>query len=335
MAYTGYKRYLGVAKEGATWGSGVAPSKWYDFITEGIAGDPSNLYLETAGQEAYPDGLPGPWKQAGPVEMLLCPENCGEILLAAFGKSTPLSGASVAWQHTFELARPLGSLTLEIFPGKIGSTAYPRRIEGVGIKSLKFEAAARELCIMTVETVGKKETILTSSAFSAHTEVKKPFTFWQSAIEWGGSPLASRIEAFRCTLENPIDDDAFVLDTRFLPGIKMSGHRMLTGEMDIQFESWDEYRRIYGGDATQVTPISGIDASADFALKLVMTGGATNDATYANYKLELDIPHVRLDTSEANVDKRERIVQSVGFTALEVSGSYLFKAILWNRESSY
>jgi len=134
-------------------------------------------------------------------------------------------------------------------------------------------------------------------------------------------------EALRVTVENAIAEDAFVLGSRFLPAIHLSGINV-SGDMDLAFQSWDEYQLFLGGTepATELSPV---------ALNLRFLGESTGSSTadYDKYLVEIDIPSVYYDTSEANFDRRERIVQSLGWTAIyDAVLAYLIKIIVVNKQ---
>ena len=282
--------------------------------------------VETAGLRARRYRVPGPYRVSGSFDMVVAPDNIALLLKAGLGSVSTTAGGGGAYKHEFTPADTLPSLTLEVCPD-VGSRS--RQIVGVGITSLGFEATAREVLTCSVDVLGQKETLVSPS--SPTLPSLRPFIFFEGSLSLGGSDVAN-VEAFRFTIENDIPDDAFVLGSRFLPGLRVQG-MTVSGDMDVAFTTWDLYKRFFG-NATASTPQTSLES---VSLTLTFTGESTGDTTagYENYKFIAEFPKVYFDTSEANFDRRDRIVQSLGWTAIYDSASgYICKLTVINTDAT-
>ncbi|RLE67001.1 MAG: hypothetical protein DRJ38_00075 [Thermoprotei archaeon] len=318
-------RFIGLAEE-SSYGNAATIDHWIDVVSESITSDQQMIDVETAGLRARRYRVPGPYRVGGSFDMVVAPDNITLILKAALGSATTTDSGGGAYKHEFTPADTLPSLTLEICPD-VGSLS--RQVVGVGITSLGFEATAREVLTASVDVIGQKESLVSPS--SPTLPSLRPFIFYEGALSLGGSDVAN-VEAFRFTIENDIPDDAYVLGSRFLPGLRVQG-LTVSGDMDVAFLSWDLYKRFFGS-ATATEPQTSLES---VSLTLTFTGESTGDSTsgYENYKLIAEFPKVYFDTSEANFDRRDRIVQSLGWTAIyDSSSGYICKITVINTSST-
>lgn len=315
-------RYVGVAIE-PSMGDVQTINEYIDVVSESIAGEQNIIYIETAGLgRSIRQAVPGPWGESGSFDMICGPENMEYILQAALGKSHYDVNAATYYKHIWTPASEVPSLTMIISPD-VKSQA--RRLTMTGISSMAFEAVAREVLTATVDVVAKTETLVAEGTPTFST--LRPFVFYDGVLSIDDGEIA-RCEAWRGTYENTIADDAYVLGSRFLPTLIL-GPCNFTGDMDIQFLDWSWYKRYLGGGTSPTTTIQSA------ALKLTFTGDATGGSgEWSNYKLEIDIPKVYLNTSTASFDRRERIVQSADWQAVyDTTSGYLCKFTIWNKRA--
>jgi len=317
-------RFIGLAEE-TTYGTAVDADHWIDVVSESITSSQEMIDVETAAYRARRYRIPGPYRVGGSFDMIVAPDNIGLLLKALLGSVSTTNDGGGRYKHTFTHDTTIPSLTLEICPD-VGNRS--RQITGVGVRSISFESPAREALSATVDVIGSYEKLITPSTPTLPT--LRPFVFYEGSLTMNGSTIAN-VEAVRLTIENDIPDDAFVLGSRYLPGLRLQGFTV-SGEMDITFLSWDYYKRFFGS-ATASAPSTEVES---VSLKLTYTGPSTGGSgEYANYKLEFDMPKVYLDTSEATFDRRERIVQTLGFTAIyDESSDYAIQVVLVNTSSS-
>jgi len=319
-------RFIGIAEE-TTYGTPVASVEYVDVVSESIVGEQSFLDLDTAGSRWIRARYPGAWVQSGSIDLIPNASRISKFLKWALGNVTTTGDATTptAYKHEITPASTLPSFTLEIFPD-VGS--YSRQITGCGITSLRFEAPAREFVTATVDIIGRKEKLISPTTPSFVS--RRPFIFYDGSVS---GLVSANVEAIRLTIENDIADDAFVIDDRFLPGLRVQG-MTVTGELDIAFLNWDIYRKFLGS-ATALEP----GATAD-SYSLTVTFTSTEQtgsavAGYEYYQMKFELPEIYLDTSTANFDRRDRIVQGVSFTAAyNDTAGYIIKATVINEKSA-
>ena len=324
-------RFLGIGKE-STYRTAVSVSEYINIISESIAPDWDRVKLEEAGYRFATDKLPGGFKVTGDISLYVDAQSITKFLEGLLGNvSTSDDGASpaVAYKHTFTPANSLPSYTLEIFPEYPAD--YSRQISGTGILSMRLEAEAGSPLTATIGVLGAKENLISPSSTSPTFANISPLPFNNSSVEIEDSAVAT-VEAFRLDISNSIPDDAFVLNDMFLPALRLEGGE-ITGEMDIAFTSWDYYKLFYGSSsATEPS-----ETPSTVKIELIATGGSTGSSTagYENYKLAITLPKCRLDASNANFDRRSRIVQRLGFEALyDSSSGYAIQVEVVNTKSA-
>ena len=320
-------RYLGIAKETA-YGTAVAPTKYIDFSSFSVNPVRENLYPPTAQRRELVWKKEGPVREKGSLEVEVRPDEIDSFAYWGLGSgTTTAAGDSLAYQH---MIRPseheIYSFTTEA--GSIGT--YARRINGCFITSLKFEAAARENLTCSLDITGRSETLVTP-AQSQTFQTELPFAFHEAAVTLGGSSFTT-MEAFRVSIENSVDEDAFVLGNQFLPGIRLEGINV-TGDIELTFNSWTEYQRFL---ASTTATTFGVQNS--FALKVIFTSVQTTGSVsvgYENYLIEFDLPAIHYDTVEVNEEKRDRIVMTASYTALyNTSSAYAVRVKIINTNST-
>jgi len=319
-------RYLGIGKE-TEYGTPVEVTKYVDLISESIVASNEVIYPETAQGRDLTKQVAGPFKIGGPVNVFAEPENLGLLLLAAFGSVTSEVQGTTAYKHEFKPADALGSLTLEI-GHDTPSTA--RKIAGCKVDKLTIEAAVKELVSASFDVVGKTEEITTPG--TPEFSELPPFVFHQGTASIAGTPNAN-VKAFSVTLENKLqaDEGYRITPDRTIQVLDIAD-LLVKAKLDLAFASTDEYKRFLG-NATAVSPA---DTLEPVALNLKCEGAVIED-TY-KYTFEIDLPKVIYDTTNANINKRDLIVQGVEATALKdetVGVGYSIMATLINKVTSY
>lgn len=305
------KRYLAVAQETA-YGTYVVPTPGvttcYAIVSETLRGNREFLMPETVADRFPTMAIEGPIREAGDIVLFPNSENIGKFLKWLVGQVTTVDDGSGHYKHTFVSTDSIPSFTSEI--GHIIDNA--RQIGGCFVTSLALEAVARELVTATIGVTAKKEKIVTNQDPAQNTfSVKKFFSFKGGTVKIADVAVAN-VEAFRVTYENSVDTDAFALGDQFLPYIALNGYKV-TGSMDLNFNVWDNYRRWLGAasnsEFTDQTPIS---------IQLDCVGEALGGVgDYANHLLRVEMPVTYWRTADANLDRRERVVQTVEFEAIK------------------
>jgi len=297
-------RYLGLASE-TSFGTAASPIAFLDVTSVNIEPAREHFYRSSIARRAIRTKIEGPIREEGTIETDLNVDEQDKLLLYALGKVTTTSSPSVdAYKHELiPTGEPL-PFTLEV-GYELGT--YARRIAGCFVTSLRIEAVQRELVTARFDITGRNESLVTPVSAPSFSTIA-PLSFTGASVEIAGSGVGS-VEAFRLTIENDIDTDAFVLGDQFLPAIRPQGLNV-EGELELAFESWTEYRRFLGA----VTATS-FQEQSPFSLKLDAKGASTGstDPGYENYRLTIDLPKVFYDTAALELSERDRVTLTFGF----------------------
>lgn len=320
-------KFAGVAEE-TTWRTPVTATEWLDIVSESVNPEQGWIDVDTAQDVTLVSRVPGPYLVSGSLEMIVNPDNITKLLKWLMGAVTSTQdGTNQRWKHEFKPDKTFKSFTLELAPEV---ETKSRQIAGCVVRSLALEAPAREIVTASVDVLGAKDKQIDPSTptFSA----LRPFVFFDGGLSLGGSPVAD-VEAFTCTLSRDIPDDIHVLGDRWMPDATKRGQRFtVEGSMDVAFLTWSLYKRFWGGAAV-VEPAL-IPAFVALDLNLIGdTLGGSGD--YANYACKVNLPRCTLNTSEANFDRRDRIVQSLGFSAVyDPTAAYAAKVMVVNAKNT-
>lgn len=321
------KRYFSVGTE-SVYGTPVATVQDMDIVSESISPDNQMIDVETAAYREMRVRVPGPFGLGGGVDFVGNPDVVGTLLYYTFCQQADVTSTNdgTVYYHTMSPQQEIDSFTAEIAPAvpkTPGGTDYKlRRAEGGFITSLSLEATARELVTGSADMTFQTESIQTDDQLPTFSTLN-PLVYHQGTVEIEDSTL-SNVEAFSVTFENDIDTDAFTLGSRFLPSMQIQGFG-ISGELDLQFNDWTSYQKVYDGVGTASEPVTlvGTDTYSSQKLELNLVGEASDAGVgnYANYQVKLEFPNVYFDTAEASFDRRDRIVNNLGWTALYDAGA--------------
>jgi len=299
-------KFIGLGKE-ASYAVSVARTHYLDIVRESLNPDQGYIDPETA---AYREGrlrIPGPYIVSGDVDILVDPDSILEILSALTGQS-PTTPAGTLKTYTFTPQSSLFSVTMEVAPGiPTTGTAKARLLKGAVIKSARFEAPARELITCTLGIHAASDHLRDAGTPTFST--KRPFVFYDGTLYIAGSAVAN-VEAFRVTVENDVPEDTHSLGSRYLQGIRLGGIT-ISGDMDLAFDDWDQYKRFWGS-ATATEPSNTAES-----VKIKLHCTSTDSVAAGSFcQFEIYLPKVYFDTTRANIDRRERIIQGIDFTGI-------------------
>jgi hypothetical protein len=284
---------------------------------------------------------PGGYAVNGDMDLVVSPAIVWPFISAFFGTLTGFSAnaSGDTYQHLYT---PTGNanptyFTLDInndLNDAVVGNPTGRRLLGVGVNSLTFEATAGNLATMTANVIAQKDKLVSMSGITPTYSIISPFSFTDGAVQIGGTTYGC-VEGVRITFENNIPNDNFCLGSRFLNAL-WNQNLNITGSFDISFDTWAEYKRFFGGTAgTSAEPQA---TNYEGSLVITFTGVPTTGgvgAGFTNYAMIINLPRIVYNTTGANLDRFNRIVQNVEFTALySVSESAAAKVTIVNMTSS-
>jgi len=324
-------RYIGFGKE-TTYGTLAAPDKFFDMVRHSVRCIRELASAETMAYRTDRGDYVTTVRVEGDLEGLADPNVLARLLYHNLGDvtTTPDSGtAPVAYKHEFTpvgIGASLPSCTIELGDG--GDTV--RYAKGCGIATLNLEAAAGELVTFTASVIGQDEELAAKSTTITFDDLR-PFRYFEGTLTRAGADISAKVQAFRITIANGIPDDAYTLAAKHLAKLYIQ-ELSITGEIEIVFEDWEDYKRFYGSE----TATEPQDTVTPFALNFKLTGDTTESSVsgYENYQVEFDLPQVKYTGAESPFEQRNRIVQTFAWKAThDKSKGYAIKAIVINTNS--
>jgi len=307
-------RYLGLAKE-ETYGTKKAPTKFYGFLREGVRDSHEFIDVEAAAGRALSRRIAGPWSVEGDIEVFF-QEDMKIFLEGLCGKdshkeTTETVDTTTAYVHTFTPQSWFDGYTLEIYPGlKLSDARY---VTGAVFREATFEAPAREPLTARFSVRGH-DTQLAEKTATPTISTATAFIFYRGEFSAAetllGKTYRPRVEAFRLTHTNDLPDDLYVLFDRGYRGDAATGPLNVTGELDVSFADWSLFKKFLG--SSEAT--SPLEEPTTYKLDLYFYGSTITGA-YKRY-LRIYMPRIQLDAAECSIDRRERIVYGLRFTAL-------------------
>jgi len=285
-------RYLGIGKE-TTYGTPVAATYFIPITSESLKLEQNYLYPETVACRELFRAIAGRKLVTGGWEQnVTYDKGIGLILKALLGGETKTNPATGVALHTFRRAASIPSLT-----ARVGLHGVVEKIlHGVGINELTLELVAGELLSASVDCVGEDET---TGAVGTPTFSTQDFIDASKVVTFNLNGTAVTPERFSLSIRNNIDTDAFVLGTRLLPRLEPAKFEV-EGEMDIRFLA--------------TSHLDDFIASTRRDLAVVIRGPLITGTSFN--ELRIDCDEIIYDAGDAYIDRQERIVQNLKFTAI-------------------
>jgi hypothetical protein len=310
-------KYLKLQRESAWMGSLILSESnlfFIDIVDESMNPDQGFIDAETAGYLEPRLRLPGGYLVAGDVGMLVDVHSILPVLHAFCGASeisaNSLLAGSAVYSHVFKPGLHPKTLRATLNPNVedvFGGGSYKgRALRGFAIKTIELAASAREACTMTITNQSAKDLQVNRDSSVTFPTVR-PLSFTDGVVSSLSGDV--KVESFTLRAERIMADDNFALGSRFLPFLHAAGVTV-SGSMDIGFREWATFKKFWGA-ADAVEPAV---SPSSWALQLKFEGDVAGGAK--KQTLQIDCPKIFLDTTNANIDRRERIVQGVDFTGL-------------------
>jgi len=292
---SGIAAQLGVKAE-TTWGTFVAPTRFYPLISESLTEDIDRLESEgiVAGRRtlASEQWAAGNVDVGGDIQTELYQQGIGALLKACFG-AVSTTGAG-PYTHTFTP----GDLTddhLSVQVGKpdVAGTVQPFSFYGMKADEWELSIEAGGLVTLTTSLVGKQ--LATSDALataSFGTGSATPFTFKHATATIAGG--AANVKKLTLKGNNGLDSDRRFIGSEYRAEPLEADLREYSGTVDLEFESLTQMNRYR--QATEVALVATITAGASASLTTTM--------------------NVRFDGSTPEVDGRGIVALSAPFKCI-------------------
>lgn len=266
---SGLAAQLGVKAE-TTWGTFVAPTRFYPLISESLTEEIDRLesegivtglrVLNTAQWAA------GNVDVGGDIETELYQQGMGALLKACFG-AVSTSGAG-PYTHTFTP----GDLTddhLSVQVGKpdVAGTVQPFSFSGMKVTDWELSMEAGGLVTLSTSLVGKQLATSESLATASFgTGTATPFTFKHASATIAGG--AANVKKLTIQGSNGLDGDRRFIGSEYRAEPLEAELREYGGTVDLEFESLTQMNRFR--NATEVALVATISAGASASLTTTM-----------------------------------------------------------------
>lgn len=266
---SGLAAQLGVKAE-TTWGTFVAPTRFYPLISESLTEDIDRLESEgiVAGARTIrsEQWAAGNVDVGGDIQTELYQQGMGAFLKACFG-AVSTSGVG-PYTHTFTP----GDLTddhLSVQVGKpdVAGTVQPFSFYGMKVTEWEMSIEAGGLVTLTTSLTGKQlatSDALATASFGSGSAT--PFTFKHATATIAAS--SANVKKMTIKGSNGLDADRRFIGSEYRAEPLEAELREYGGTVDLEFESLAQYNRFR--NATEVALVSTISAGASASLTTTM-----------------------------------------------------------------
>lgn len=266
---SGLAAQLGVKAE-STWGTFVAPTRFYPLISESLTEE-----IDRIESEGIVTGLrvlnsaqwaAGNVDVGGDIQTELYQQGMGALLKACFG-AVSTTGAG-PYAHTFTP----GDLTddhLSVQVGKpdVAGTVQPFSFSGMKVTDWELSMEAGGLVTLSSSLVGKQLATSESLATASFgTGAATPFTFKHASATIAGG--AANVKKLTISGSNGLDSDRRFIGSEYRAEPLEAELREYSGTVDLEFESLTQMNRFR--NATEVALVSTISAGASASLTTTM-----------------------------------------------------------------
>lgn len=292
---SGMAAQLGVKAE-TTWGTFVAPTRFYPLISESLTEEIDRIESEgiIAGQRVLrsEQWAAGNVDVGGDIQTELYQQGMGALLKACFG-AVATTGAG-PYTHTFTP----GDLTDDHLSVQVGKpdtagTVQPFSYYGMKMTDWELSIEAGGLVMLTTSLVGKQLATSDSLATASYgTGAATPFTFKHATASVAGG--AANVKKLTIKGSNGLDTDRRFIGSEYRAEPLEADLREYGGTVDLEFESLTQCNRFR--NANEVALVSTISAGASASLTTTM--------------------NVRFDGSTPEVDGRGIVQLSAPFKCI-------------------
>lgn len=304
--YSGLSAQIGFAEE-VTYGTYVAPTRFYEFLSEEVS-----VEIERVESEALRAGTrtlrsdrwtEGKINVEGDVELELMTKGAGLLLkhmLGGVATTQPdVVNSPLVYLHTFTPDEVPTGLTCQV--GRTSVDGVTRAFSYVGcvISEWEMECGVDDPVSLTVSLLGRNEDTsqpLVTASYPADNQI---FTFIHGSLEIDGTPLD--VKEFSLSGENGLDDDRYFLGSQLRKKPVQAELLNFEGEVTTEFNNLDLYNKFVQGQ--------------EAALVLTLDSGVIIEDALT-YKLVITM-NVRFDGETPTVDGPEVLEQNVSFKCID------------------
>lgn len=277
--YVGILRAAGLAKETVVGTAITTPTEYIPYIPpDGFS--PDITTLESKGVRAQPDMVvkasqgPGVIK-GGKVKFEVEPENCGNVLMAAFGTDTKTGDASTGYLHTFTR---LANAQLPTYTWWFDKGAKFPIFAGCMLSKLDLDIKAKEFVTIDSEWTGLSYNDTGTSKTPAYSALKA-WKFAHAAVSVD-TVANLNYDNIKVTIDNKVSAEHALSGSIYTSKIWSEGMRV-TISADLFFEDSTQYAKFLAGTTA--------------AFQIVLTGTDDIAGATAGVKatLTIDLPEVR------------------------------------------
>lgn len=319
---TGLAGQLGIADE-STYGTYVAPTKFYEIESESMA--PDLVHLEGRGLRKRfvqtgraPTVIRG---AAGSFSLPVLTNGFGLLLKQLMGTYANSVVSGTERRHRIEIAGAddtIGKFTLQVGRPAIDGTVHPFNFEGGKVTGFELRQDLDDILKLTVDV--DAETVQTSSALEAasYASGATPFHFGQLAVTLNGSAVTTRGLGIRVN-NGLITDRRFVGNSKKEPVVGAPASVEIT--LDPEFEALADFTGLLAG-----TEVANLIATWDTGTAIA--GGA------GNYKLQATAFLVKRTAANAPVGNLGIVRNPITLMALDDGTNPPLRIDLHNLETA-
>lgn len=230
----GYAAYIGIGEE-STYGTGVAPSKFFRLIDESINLEYGKNYREILGSAVGRKTVSKKKSVTGSFKVLVPFNDTGILLKHALGDvSTAGSGP---YTHTITAAALPTGLSIQVNRDTAAITGNASfRYTGCQITKLTLTQAMEDFCECTVDIVGE-DLALTSAASPSY--ATDNYADWEGNTTISLNSQAQTARSVELVIENQLRENRYKLGQLTRTGLGRK-QGTVTGKVEVEWDSTDE-----------------------------------------------------------------------------------------------
>lgn len=302
---SGISAQLGVAEE-STYGTYVAPTRFYEFVSEELSMEIEKIESESLRSGTYmlstSRWAPGKINVEGDIEMELTYKAMGlwfKHMLGQVNTAQPDAvNAPSVYTHTFIPGDFPTGLTVQVGRTSVDGTTHAFSYLGCRVSEWEMEAAVEDPVKMTVSLFGREEVTTEALETVTYPVGNRIYTFVQGTLTVDGTPVD--VKEFSLSGENGLDDERYFLGSQLRKAPIQAELRTYEGELTTEFNDLVLYNKFING--------------TEGTLELTFDGPNIEDTFGYQVKITCN---VRFDGETPTIGGTEVIEQNIAFTCID------------------